>query len=122
MIATIAQIMPTGTLYNIYAPGRKKAKKNKKKLLTLGVTCRILSSVVTNNTNLEDEMRRNLADAYCDYAEAQTVIRKRELAQEYKGRGFAAKYRGKDVVTGKKIKPGDIICRLGSGYTLIKNI
>jgi len=58
-----------------------------------------------------------LADSYCNYAEAMTVFSDNSLAKGMDDGAITAKYRGTDVATGEKIEVGDLIVRLGTGYT-----
>jgi len=65
---------------------------------------------------------RKLADAFCNYGEANTVINSEQLKSEYNKRSLSARYNGVDVVDGSKITIGDKITRLGSGWTHVKSL
>ena len=63
---------------------------------------------------------RELANAFCDYGEADTVIHSKQLRTEYNEKSLSARYNGIDVVDGSKITIGDKITRLGSGWTHVE--
>jgi len=71
---------------------------------------------------VEVKTMRNIGDAWCNYSEAITVLESPALRKQYRNNSVTARYEGTDIATGERIKPGDQITRLGTGWTKTTNL